>query len=198
MFHAFSIDDLGRQNVPTTLNQTMVPSVLLNDMVQHLEPGECKEGLAYCLWEKDCFEAFLQRHSLCKFGVTRISVTSFRRCPNIHRSPTLQFFPFLTLAICISASTCYIAVPADLWAVLVTSCTWEQCSCWMHSLLTMSELIEVSTHRTDEVSDHWLLSCLALPYIWPLLIRHNMIVTHDVMQYNYKTGCREINRTFCR
>lgn len=68
----------------------------------------------------------------------------------------------------------------------------------MHSLLTMSELIQVSTHRIDEVSDHWLLTCLVLPYIWPLLTGHNMIAMCDMMQYNYKTGCREIHRTFCR
>lgn len=76
MFHAFPTEDFRRLNVPTTLNQTMVPFTLSNNTVQHLEPGENKEGMAYCLWEKDCFEALLQRHSLCKFGITRVSVTS--------------------------------------------------------------------------------------------------------------------------
>lgn len=77
-------------------------------------------------------------------------------------------------------------------------CTQEQWSNEMHSLLTMSEVIQVSTHTADEVSALWLLSCLVLAYIWPLLAGHNMRVTCDMMQYNYKTGCREINRTFCR
>lgn len=46
------------------------------ELVQHLEPGENKEGMACCVWKKDGSQALLQRDSLHKFGVTRVSVTS--------------------------------------------------------------------------------------------------------------------------
>lgn len=75
MFHTFPRDDLRTQNVPTILNQTIIPFTLLNwDNIYSLE--RAKKVQLIVTGRKDCFEALLQRPSGCKFGIIRKSVTS--------------------------------------------------------------------------------------------------------------------------
>ena len=152
MFHAFPTEDLGRQNVPTILNQTMIPFTLLNWYnIYSLE--RAKKVQLIVAGRKYCFEALLQRPSGCKFGITRKSVTS-----GVLISTGLQHGPkspllLLPGSIWVSASTCYITLPADLRAVLVThNAPGNNEDMEMYSLLTMPEFIQVSTHTNDETT----------------------------------------------
>lgn len=151
-FHAFPTKDLRRWNVPTVLNETMIPFTLLKWYnIDRLE--RAKKVRLRVAARKDCFEVLLQRPSGCKFGITSKGVTS----EGVLISTGLQHGPkspllLLPGSVWVSTSPHYTTLPADLWAVLVThNAARSNEVTEMYSFLTMPEFMQMSTHTNDEI-----------------------------------------------